>query len=257
MLKLNISEVTPEATISVIATLDKKKIELPTKYALLTEDEEKELNDKYGDKYLALENILKMWQDKLKEVNFTGSISKLSLIAITKEGIFHWDDIKIYKYTFKSGKNIHLVLSMNPVGEKYNRRRGIRINLDKIMSIEQDGEVHTVIVRDLSYCGVAFEEPSGSKIDPSKAFVLKLIDTTPEGEEYLVARLTGRINNQKEKEDGGVVSGCILAADHASELQRYIATKQIDMIRGKRIGKVVTKIEEGENWKNKIINKFT
>ena len=68
--KFYISDITQEATISVVATLDNKKIELPTKYAILNADEQQELISKYDNKVVPLENILKMWQDNLKAINF-------------------------------------------------------------------------------------------------------------------------------------------------------------------------------------------
>ena len=100
------------------------------------------------------------------------------------------------------------------------------------MNIEQNGEKISVIVRDLSYCGIAFVESAETPVDPDKAFTINLIDTDEDGNEYLVAKLTGRINNQKEIDDGKILCGCILAADHASDLHRYIANKQIEAIRG-------------------------
>ena len=254
--KLNLADLSKEATISVVASMDNKKIELPTEYAVLNDEEEKELTERFKDKYLPLENILKLWQDKLREVEFSGTLSKLSLIAITKEGVFHWENVKINKYTLQNGRHIHVAFSSNPVGEKYNRRRGVRINIDKRMNIEQNGEKISVIVRDLSYCGIAFVESAEIPVDPDKAFTINLIDTDEDGNEYLVAKLTGRINNQKEIDDGKILCGCILAADHASDLQRYIANKQIEAIRGKRLGKRLTKSVSGKNWQEKLIDEL-
>ena len=114
--KLNLADLSKEATISVVASMDNKKIELPTEYAVLNDEEEKELTERFKDKYLPLENILKLWQDKLREVEFSGTLSKLSLIAITKEGVFHWENVKIYKYTLRNGRHIHVAFSSNPVG---------------------------------------------------------------------------------------------------------------------------------------------
>ena len=87
-------------------------------------------------------------------------------------------------------------------------------------------------------------------------FICKNVDTNEDGEDYLVAKLTGRINNQKDYDEGIILCGCILAADHASELQRYIANKQIEAIRGKKIGKRISKNVSGDNWQEKVINKL-
>ena len=252
--KLNISEITPEATISIVATYENRKIELPTEYAHLSDEEQIELEEKYGKKILPLENILKKWQDKLKEIDFKGTLSKLNLVVICKEGIFHWENVKIAKYTFKSGKAIHIVVSRRLEGERYNRRRGVRINIDKVMDVEQGDKRYSVIVRDLSYCGVAFVEPLGAQLDTKEEFILHLIDKDDEGNEITIAKIRGRINNQKDNENGGVLNGCTIAADHAAFLQKYIATKQIEAIRGKRPGKKLEKNKTGEDWKEKIVD---
>lgn len=249
--KLNISDVTSEANISIIGVLDNKKMELPTEYANLTEAEIQELDEKFSD-YLALETILKQWQEKLQEVSFKGTVSKIDLIVINSDGVYHWENVKIIRYVLQSGKSIHIATVRNPEGERYNRRRGIRININKKMKVIQDDKVYPVIVKDLSYCGVAIEELNGSEIDKDKAFVLMLTDTDADGVEFLVAKLTGRVNNQKETGNGSVVSGCILAADHASDLQRYIANKQIAEIRGMNVGKKIKKNVVGDNWKKEI-----
>ena len=86
--------------------------------------------------------------------------------------------------------------------------------------------------------------------------MIYLTDTNEDGEDYLVAKLTGRINNQKDYDEGRILCGCILAADHASELQRYIANKQIEAIRGKSLGKKLTKSVSGENWQAKLIDEL-
>ena len=245
--KFYISDITQEATISVVATLDNKKIELPTKYAILNPDEQQELISKYDNKVVPLENILKMWQGNLKAINFKGTLSKLELLVITKDGcIYHWENVKIIKYTLATGKSIHVVISKRLEGEKYNRRRGIRINIDKVMDIEQGEEMHSVIVRDLSYCGVAFIEPLRLKLDLQKPFVLHLVDEDDEGNELVIGKIHGYIINIKEDESAGVLYRCNIDAKHYAFLQKYIANKQIEAIRGRRLTKRVEKIMTGE-----------
>ena len=250
-LKLHISEVNENAHISVQATLDNRKIELPTEYAKLNEEELNELKIKFNDNVLPLENILRMWQNKLKEVNFSGSVSKLDLIVVNDIGVFYWENVKIYKYTFASGRAIHIAAPKLLEGKKYNRRRGVRINIDKVMEIEQQDKMYSVIVRDLSYCGVGFVEPLGSQIDPNIEFILHLTENSEDGEK-LVGKFRGRIHNQKDDENGGVFSGCTFSSDHASFLQRYIASKQIEAIRGNGPMASVKRNKTGEYWKQDI-----
>jgi hypothetical protein len=204
-------------------------------------------------KFLPLENILKLWQDRLREINFKGAVSKLDLTAITDNGLFTWEDVKIVKYTFKTGRVIHLVKLKSAEGEKYNRGRGVRINIDKVMNIEQGDEMYSVIVRDLSYCGVAFVEPLGAQLDPDKEFILHLTDTDEDGNEVLVERIAGRINNQDVDENGGIFYGGNLDPKKAAFLQKYLANKQIEILRGHRLGKEVTRNRTGKFWKEKIV----
>ena len=246
--KLHLSEIKPEATLSIIASLGNKKMELPVEYANLSMEEYEELTSKYENRFLPLENILKEIQNHLQEIDFSGSLSSLELIAITKNGIFHWENVKIAKYSFASGKRIYLATCRRLEGEKYNRRRGVRINIDKMMDIEQGENTYSVLVRDLSYCGVAFIEKSGAQIDPEQEFILHLIDSDDEGEEYLVGRIHGRVNNRKDYEGGGILNGCVISANHAAFLQRYIAAKQLEAIRGKKPSKKLQQNMTGEYW---------
>ncbi|SEK58792.1 hypothetical protein SAMN02910377_01250 [Pseudobutyrivibrio ruminis] len=254
--KIHISEVTEKARISVQATLENKKLELPTEYAVLNEKEQEEFTTKFGNKGIPIENIIQMWQNSVREVDFTGSVSKLDLIVVNDQGVFQWENIKIYKFTFSSGRAIHVVLPTLEEGYKYNRRRGVRINIDKVMDVEQDDIMYSVIVRDLSYCGVGFVEPLGSQIDPNREFILHLLEDTDDGERE-VGKFFGRIINQKEDENGGVFSGCTISSDHAAFLQRYIATKQIEAIRGKSNQSGIKRIKTGEFWKEDIAEEIS
>ena len=247
-IKIKISDITADSTLSVIANLEGKKIELPTKYASLTAEERQELVEIFGEKFLPLENILKLWQDRLREVGFKGTLSKLELIAITNDGVFRWDNVKISKHVLTNGRSLHVVIVKLLEGERYNRRRGIRINIDKAMKLEQEGKLYSVIVRDLSYCGMAFAETSENQINPTMPFVLHLTDNDEDGKELLVSKIKGKVHNQKATEKGEILYGCVIAPEHAAFLQKYVATKQIEAIRGARLGKKLQKTMTGEFW---------
>lgn len=254
MPNMHISEITPEATISVIGTLDNKKMELPTEYAHLTPDEANELDIKFGEGYLPLESILQYWQDRLMEVSFKGHESKIDLIAITKNGLYRWENISVRKYELSTGKSVHIVTAPNHYGSKYNRRRGVRIKIDRVMNVEQDDNMYSVIVKDLSYCGVAFTEPLGAQLDSKRPFILHLVENGDDGE-VLIGKFACEIRNQKEEESGAVTSGCIIYADHAPFLQRYIANKQIEEIRGKKVDPL-TKNSYSKEWKRDVAEAF-
>ena len=254
--KMHILSITPNDTLSIMASFEKKKYELPTEYTKLTPEEYEEIKAKVSGDFLPLKNVLHMWQEKLREVSFRGTLAQLDLIAITDNGLFCWNDVKVYKYDFASGKSVHVVYPKSPIGDKFNRRRGVRISVDRIMEVEQDGHTFLTFVRDLSYCGVSLSEMTDERLDPEKKFVLHFTEETGDGEKY-IGDFEGKIVNQKEKENGQIVSGCVLASYHASFLQKYIATKQIESLRGHQPTDGITKNMTGENWELDLAEALT
>ncbi|SDH35288.1 hypothetical protein SAMN05421493_101371 [Pseudobutyrivibrio sp. 49] len=250
---LSISEVNKDTTLSVVATLDGKKLELPVDYAKVSPQELAEIKEHYGNLVIPLEDVVKQWQEQLFEVSFKGHLSKLELLAINTEGVYHWDNIKIYKVKLTTGLSVNLLKVKLLEGEKFNRRRGVRIALDKSMDIQQNGEILRVIVRDLSYCGLGFIEPGESKVKLGVPFILFLMEDTDDGEK-LIGKFTGKVINQRELPAGGIFSGCVLSADHSSFLQRYIAMKQMEQLSGKKMNATIQKNATGDNWKNKIVD---
>lgn len=251
--KLTIREIDKDITLSVIATLDNKKLELPVDYAHISDSELVEIRAKYGENIVPLEDVVQEWKRKLFKVSFKGHLSKLDLMAINTEGVFIWENVKIYKVILASGKNVNLLKSDRDEGVKFNRRRGVRIALDKSMDIQQDGEIHKVVVRDLSYCGVGFIEYSEtSNIKMGEPFELFLVEDTKDGEN-LVGKFTGKVINQRELPAGGIFNGCVLSAAHSNFLQRYIAMKQLEQISGKKRPATIQKNVTGDNWKGIIV----
>jgi hypothetical protein len=254
--KIKISDITPDLTLSLIAALDDKKVDLPINYAKLSEDEAEEVKSKYGIDALPLEPIVRHIEEKILEISFKGHTSKLQLIVVTTEEVFHWKAVKIFRVKLASGRNINMLTSDVLYGEKFNRRRGVRINIDKMMKIEQGGEEYQVIVRDLSYCGVGFYEPLGSKVQKGMPFLLHLSESSDDGDR-LVCKLTGKILHQREHEAGGLISGCVLSSQHASFLQRYIAIKQMEEISGRKQDMAaIQHTATGENWKSAVASQL-
>ncbi len=250
--EITISDITKDYTLSIVATLESKTIEMPAEYARLTMEETSEIKKRFGEDILPLENIMTKIQEKMLEVSFKGHVSVLDLIAISEDGVFKWAHVNVYRVKLATGKEINLLTSKQRFGEKFNRRRGVRIDLDKAMKIEQQGQTYTVVVRDLSYCGVSFVEPNGSQVQKNVPFSLYLTEDSDEGEK-MVGTFTGKILNQRTMDSGAVVSGCILSASHASYLQRYIAIKQMEKLSGTRKGHAgVKKTATGEDWQRKL-----
>ena len=245
--KMNISDIPKESTLVIVAADGKKKMELPAEFAELSSAEQSEIEVKFSNDVIVIENIMQQWQEKLVEVSFEGKISDLELIAVTKAGVFRWKKIRVYKYKLSNERNVQLIYSKKLEGEKYNRRRGVRVILDRRMDVEQNGQSYSVVVKDLSYCGVSFLEPLGSQINPEEPFILKLSEDSEKGDE-IVASIKGKILHQREAESGGVFSGCVLSPEHAAYLQKYVAIKQMERISGKRQYQGVTKLMTGEDW---------
>lgn len=250
--EITIADITKDYTLSIIATLDSKTIEMPAEYAKLSSEEVSEIEKRFGPDIIPLENIMTKIQEKMLEVSFKGHVSTLDLVAVSEEGVFKWAHAKVYRVKLATGKEINLLTSKQRFGEKFNRRRGVRIDLDKAMKIEQQDQTYTVVVRDLSYCGVSFVEPNGAQVQKGMPFTLHLSENSEDGEK-LIGAFTGKILNQRTLDSGAVVSGCILSASHASFLQRYIATKQMEEISGKRKKDAgIKKTATGEDWQLKL-----
>lgn len=252
--ELKISEIQKDYTLSLVATLDNKKVDLPLEYANLSSEEAEEVARKFGPECIPLESIMKKWEEKILEVSFKGHTSKLEFIVVTTEEVYHWTTVKIFKVKLDSGRAINILSSDLPFGVKFNRRRGVRITLDKVMTIEQGDDSYIVIVRDLSYCGVGFFEPVSGKVQKGMPFILHLTESTDNGDK-LVCKLTGKILHQRE-EEGGLVSGCVLSAQHASFLQRYIAIKQMEQISGRKQDYRVEHTASGDDWKNQVVSQL-
>ncbi len=251
--KLTIQEINKETTLSVIASLEDKKLELPVEYAHITDNELVEIRAKYGENIIPIEDVVQEWKRKLFKVSFNGHLSKLDLMAINTEGVFLWEKVKIYKVVLSSGRMVNLIKSDRVEGEKFNRRRGVRIALDKSMDIQQDGEIFRVVVRDLSYCGVGFiEYTETSNIKVGEPFELFLVEDSKDGEN-LVGKFYGKVINQRELPAGGIFNGCILSSQHSTFLQRYIAMKQLEQISGKKMSPTIQRNATGDNWKGIIV----
>ncbi len=249
--KYEISDINEKTTLTLIATMENQKMELPVEFADISVAEREEILKKYKGKVLPIEDIYMTRNEKKVSVSFKGHASKLELLAITENGVYHWDNVQIYKATLESGRTIQVIFSSRLEGEKFNRRRGIRINIDKKMDIEQNGEKQSVIVRDISYCGMSFIEPDNNEVETGTEFVLYLTDTMDD-EERLVGTFNGKILNKRNSSGGQVICGCVISAEHAAFLQRYIAMKQMEIISGKKNAKILTKVKTGEYWQDDL-----
>ncbi|NEX00944.1 hypothetical protein SAMN04487829_0526 [Pseudobutyrivibrio sp. NOR37] len=245
---LLLSNIKKDYTLSIVAKLKGKKVDLPLEYAELTDEEYEELTEKYGQEILPLEPIVSQWEKKLLEISFKGHESVLELFVVTNEEVFQWVAVKVFRINLSTGRYINMITSSLLYGKKYNRRRGVRINIDKVMNLEQEGETFHVIVKDLSYCGVGFFELGEGMVKKGVPFILHLTEPGENGEEKLVCKLVGKILNQRN-DSGGIFSGCILSTKHAAFLQRYIAMKQLEQISGRKQDFGITHNVIGENWK--------
>ncbi len=245
--KVNISEINAQAKITVMALMDKKKIELPAKLAQLSDQELAELS-KFGKNVLPLESIVQQKEKDIYIVSFSGHISVLGMIVVNSDGVFLWDHIQIKKHVFSTGKIIHLVVALVPDGKRHNRRRGIRINIDTTMTLEQGESKYLVLLKDLSYCGLSFVNLSPEEPDYSQPFLIHLTEKN-EDKSFLIAKIITKVHRSHETKDGITVYGCIVHEKHANLLQRYIALKQMEAVNGKRPIKEVQKTSNKETWR--------
>ncbi|QFJ55455.1 PilZ domain-containing protein [Pseudobutyrivibrio xylanivorans] len=248
---LTINKIDSQVTLSIIAILDNKKMELPVDYVSISDAELANFKSIYGSFIVPVGDVVKEWEEQLFKVSFKGHLSKLELIAVTDEGVYRWGDVKIFKVRLQSGKNIQLLKAMCNDGQKFNRRRGVRVDLDRRMNIEMDGQYYNVLIRDMSYCGVGFVNPESLNISKGQPFFLHLTDFDSKGEPVELARLVCKVVNTREK-NGVTTSGCIISSNHAQFLQRYIAKKQMEEISGKREFVGYQKNVEGENWQKTV-----
>ncbi len=250
-----ISDISRNTTLTIEATLDGGKAELPAKYANITDAELKEVRSKYGDKVLPLDNLVQQWDEKVIEISFKGHLSELQLIAIEDDEVYLWSKIKVLKVKLSTGTQIHLLVANTLKGLKYNRRKGVRVNLDKRMFVEQDGESFDVIVSDLSYCGVGIMEKKESKIKKGVPFVLSLTETEGE-EEKLVCKIVAKKINEREPSKGIIVSGCVISSQNADFLQRYVAMKQLEQLNGKKQQFSIQRVASGDEFRTKMAEVF-
>jgi len=251
--KVYLSNIDDNAILSVYASADNKTVEINVKYTNLNDIELEDFVSKFSKNALPLEPILQMWEEKLMAVSFEGKKTGVELVAVLNSQVYRWKAIRIIKYKLPTGRDINVVLPTYFVGEKYNRRRGVRVPLDKLMSVEQDDSIYPVIVKDLSYCGVAVSELGTKNINPDKPFILRLVENV-DGQDVFVGNFVAKVVNQMEN-NGNTVYGCELASKHAGFLQKYIARKQMEILNGGRCIPRIQKINNDEaTWKADTAN---
>jgi len=253
--KLSINSLREGANVSLRALLDGKYTDIPISIAQVEDEERLELNKKINCPYVALDVIVQEWQKKFMVVSFQQKEAQIALVAVHEKGIFKWDNVKVDMFVLESGKRVHVVRVMSEYGERFNRRRGVRIDFGKNMDVRQGGKTHRLLVKDISYCGVGFVEYGESQLSADEPFVLFLSDEE-DGKDVLVGKFTGKMVRQDVLENGVTISGCIFASDHYPFLQKYLAVKQMQQINSKFKYKSVTKYDEGKDWKTNTVKQL-
>ena len=249
--QLHISEVRPDNNISVTALMDGKQVELGATYAQLNEEQLEFLNVNFGNHFLPLEPITHEVNGEEIPVSFEGHNSVLHVVVINPDGVFKFEHILIKKLTLKGDKIIHVINAISTIGIRYNRRRGVRVNLDTRMTLEQGEEKYPILVREISYCGFSFINLALNEIDVNRPFVLSLIERD-EDKAFTVGKFIGKVHRVEEVSGGSNIYGCILAEKHAGDLQKYIAMKQMEAITGKKLFKDIQKTSNSETWRSDI-----
>ena len=249
---MKLSELNFESSLSLMAELEGGQTDIPITRAELSEDEYNEIEATVGARFIPLEVIVQEYEKKFAVISFQNSKAKLSLIAFHENELYKWDNVVVDRVQLQSGKSIHLVKVPNPNGSKFNRRRGVRIDIGRYMEIEQKNKNFNVLIKDLSYCGLGIMEKGESKIDVNEPFTLHLTESRG-SENRLVAKIVAKVIRQEEIEGGYIKSGCIIAKGHYNFLQRYVATKQMENLQGKSGGySDVMRADNSDNWKKSI-----
>ncbi len=244
---IKIQDLTSESSLSILALIDDKQTEVPIKMAVLTEDEMDEDSSIINGPFVPLDVIVHEMDKKFAVISFQNARADIQLIAVHDGEIYKWDNVMVTMIQLENGKKIHLCKLQNSKGTKFNRRRGVRLPLDQAMEVQQKGTTYKVIVRDLSYCGIGLLERGESKLDVKEPFILFLSERNKD-KEVIVGKITAKIIRQEKTENGDTISGCITAKGHYNFLQRYIAIKQMERIKGESMNGV-QRTCNNENWR--------
>ncbi len=254
--QLHISEVKPDDSISVTAMMDGKKVDLSCKYAELTEEQLEFLEVNYGNHYLPVELITMEVNGEEIPLNFQGQNSVLQVVVVNSDGVFKFEKILIRKTTLPGDKTFHLINAISTIGIRFNRRRGVRVNVDTRMELEQGEEKFIILVREISYCGFSFINLSQSDVDINRPFVLNLIERDEE-KSFSYGKFIGKVHRVEEVKGKSTIYGCVLAEKHADQLQKYVAMKQLEFLTGKKaFGEDIQKNNNSDRWRAEIADEL-
>lgn len=250
--QLHISEVTPNDSIAVTAMMDGKKVEISCTYAELTEEQKEFLNVNYGNHYLPVELITMEVDGEEVPVTFQGQNSVLQVVVVNPYGVFKFENILIRKTTLPGEKTFHLINAVSTLGIRFNRRRGVRVNVDTRMELEQGEEKFIILVREISYCGFSFINLSQNDVDINRPFVLNLIERDGD-KSFSYGKFIGKVHRTEEQKSGPTIYGCILADKHADQLQKYVAMKQLEVLTGKKaFAEDIQKTSNSDRWRAEV-----
>ncbi|SHI86931.1 hypothetical protein [Pseudobutyrivibrio xylanivorans] len=250
--QLHISEVKPTDSITVTAMMDSKKIEISCTYAELTEEQTEFLNVNYGNHYLPVELITMEVNGEVVPVTFQEQNSVLQVVVVNPDGVFKFENILIRKTTLPGDRTFHLINAVSTLGIRFNRRRGVRVNVDTRMELEQGEEKFIILVREISYCGFSFINLSQKDVDPSRPFVLNLIERDGD-KSFSYGKFIGKVHRTEEVKGGSTIYGCILAEKHADQLQKYVAMKQLELLTGKKaFAEDIQKTSNSDRWRAEV-----
>ncbi len=246
--ELTISEVKPENSIEVTALMDNKQVDIPVTYANVTEEEVNTLTTIFGKNFIPIELIMHDVNGQSVPVSFEKQNSVLQIVVVSSNGVFKFKNVRIVKQEFKNGRVLHVIHVLTPKGIPYNRRRGVRVNIDTRMEIEQNDEKFQVLVREISYCGFSFINLSPNEFNEKQQFLLVLIERDGD-KHFTVGKFIGKVHRVEKAPNGANIYGCILHEKHAAKLQKYVAMKQLEFLNGKKAFFDIQKNSNGENWR--------
>ena len=249
--KANINELTSEHQLYIRASVGDQYTEVAIKLANLTDEQQEQVKRRVNGYYIALDVVVSEYQKKMQVISFQHHKADLALIALIGNDLFKWDGINVDMMVLNDGTKVHVLVLRAPEGLRYNRRRGIRVNIDRRMEIRQNDVTYNILVRDISYCGIGLQELGDSKLNMKDPFVLFLTENDGK-RDVLIGKITGRVVRQEKLENGMTISGCITADSNHSFLQKYVATKQMELVSGKSKFKSIERNATGDDWKKNV-----
>lgn len=202
-----------------------KKVEFNLKFASVTMEDYIEIKNKVGINFIPIEVVVTEWKKKIAIISFLNAKANMYVVVTRGAKAYRWNQIDIKMLTLKSGKRVHVILTKSNKVKGFDRRKGTRHEINRVMRVSQGEASKLVTITDLSYTGMSFDEPAGDIFDSSEPIVLEL--SNPKTAK-VVAKVPMAIVRRIKHEDGSVTTGCKTTTEYYLPMTKYISNYVID-----------------------------